>query len=86
MSYDYIKRRYSFVPVVGERVRHTVTGNYGVIAREDKSQGHYVMVRFDGRGFRSPCHPDELEKIPGDSAPLLLNNENSAQPRTDTGG
>ncbi len=60
MSYDYIKRTYDFVPVVGARVRHTVTGKYGITAREDKSLGHYVMVRFDGQSFRSPCHPMEL--------------------------
>lgn len=61
MSYDYIKRAYAVTPTVGERVRHTVTGNSGIIAREDRSQGHYVQVKFDGRKFASPCHPLELE-------------------------
>lgn len=61
MSYEYIKRTYSFVPKVGRRVRHTVTTNYGVICPEDRSQGHYVMVKFDGKKFSLPCHPGELE-------------------------
>lgn len=63
MSYDYIKRTYTFHPKVGMRVRHTVTGKEGVIGREDRSQGHYVQVRFDGRNFASPCHPMELDYV-----------------------
>lgn len=61
MSYDYIKRTYSFRPEVGRRVRHTVTGNLGAITREDRGQGQYVQVRFDGKAFSLPCHPMELE-------------------------
>lgn len=61
MAYEYIKRTYKFQPEIGRRVKHTVTKNEGVIAREDRSAGHYVQVRFDGRRFVSPCHPDELE-------------------------
>ncbi len=61
MSYDYIKRTYAFQPKVGRRVRHTVTENFGIITREDRSQGHYVQVRFDGQSFSKPCHPMELE-------------------------
>jgi hypothetical protein len=63
MAYDYIKRSYKFQPEVGRRVRHTVMQDQGVIAREDKSAGHYVQVKFDGRKFASPCHPDELEYV-----------------------
>ncbi len=63
MSYDYIKRTYPVTPKVGERVRHTVTNRSGEIAREDRSQGHYVQVRFDGQAHRSPCHPMELEYL-----------------------
>jgi hypothetical protein len=60
MAYDYIKRTYTFQPQVGRRVRHTVTGDSGVIAREDRSASHYVQVKFDGRKFAAPCHPMEL--------------------------
>lgn len=60
MAYDYIKRSYAFQPEIGRRVSHTVTKEFGVITREDKSAGHYVQVRFDDRKFSVPCHPDEL--------------------------
>ena len=61
MSYDYIKRTYPVFPKVGERVRHTVTKVTGTIKRENKSQSHYVQVKFDGLNHLSPCHPTELE-------------------------
>lgn len=60
MAYDYVRRSYDVNPVVGQRVTHTVTKESGLVAREDKSQGHYVQVRFDGRKHASPCHPTEL--------------------------
>lgn len=60
MSYGYIRRTYGVSPTVGARVQHTVTNRYGVIAREDKSRGHYVQVRFDGWRHRMPCHPTSL--------------------------
>jgi len=63
MAYDYIKRAYEFQPEIGRRVRHTVTKREGLIGREDKSQGHYVQVKFDGQNFRLPCHPDELQYL-----------------------
>ena len=63
MAYDYIKRAYQFQPVVGRRVRHTVTKREGKITREDKDHGHYVQVRFDGQKFALPCHPGELAYI-----------------------
>ena len=63
MAYDYIKRSYAFQPEIGRRVRHTVTKGEGVIARESPGQAHYVRVRFDGKKFSLPCHPDELEYI-----------------------
>jgi hypothetical protein len=63
MTYDYIKRTYSFQPEVGRRVRHAVTQEDGVIKREDKGMGHYVMVLFDGRKHALPCHPGELAYI-----------------------
>ncbi len=53
MAYDYIKRTYAFQPEVGRRVRHTVTTREGVISRENKSQGHYVQVKFDGQSPRA---------------------------------
>lgn len=64
MSYDYVKRAYPFQPEVGRRVQHTVTHKFGVIAREDRSAGHYVQVRFDGQKHSLPCHPMELEYVP----------------------
>lgn len=63
MAYEYIKRNYKFRPVIGRRVRHTVTKFEGVIAWEDPSSGHYVQVRFDGNRHRSNCHPDEIEYV-----------------------
>lgn len=63
MSYDYIKRTYTFQPKVGKKVRHTVTNGEGVITRENLGQGHYVQVRFDGHSHSSPCHPGELEYV-----------------------
>jgi hypothetical protein len=60
VSYDYIKRTYTFQPQVGKRVRHTVTGKLGTISQEGSSQGHYVQVRFDDCKFPRPCHPGEL--------------------------
>lgn len=67
MAYEYIKRAYAFQPEVGRRVQHTVTKNFGVIAREG-SQGHYVSVRFDGKKFALPCHPDELKYVEAEAA------------------
>lgn len=61
MAYEYIKRTYTFQPKVGRRVRHTITGEYGEIRREDRSASHYVQVQFDTRKFPLPCHPGELE-------------------------
>lgn len=69
MSYEYVKRAYNVSPEIGARVQHTVTKRYGVIAREDTSQGHYVQVRFDGWRHRMPCHPTELDYAPTNSAP-----------------
>lgn len=63
MAYDYIKRTYDFKPEVGRRVRHTVTNNDGVIAREAPGMSHYVQVKFDGKKFSLPCHPGELAYI-----------------------
>lgn len=61
--YEYIKQTYDFDASIGERVEHTVTKKRGVIAREDKSAGHYVQVKFDGMNHARPCHPDELAYI-----------------------
>ena len=59
--YDYIKRTYPVNTQVGRRVTHQVTKRSGTIARESASQAHYVMVKFDGQKFFSPCHPTELD-------------------------
>jgi hypothetical protein len=67
MSYDYVRRAYGVSPVVGRRVRHTELkgpGAFGVITRERKSSGHYVMVRFDGDRHPAPCHPTSLDYTP----------------------
>jgi hypothetical protein len=64
MPYEYIKRTYDFQPEVGKRVRHLETRNSGVIARENHSMSHYVMVRFDERKHIVPCHPSALEYLP----------------------
>ena len=61
MSYEYVKRTYNVDPKVGSWVTHTVTKRTGVIVREDKSQGHYVQVRFGEDKHALPCHPTELQ-------------------------
>lgn len=63
MAYDYIQRAYGFTAEIGRRVVHSVTKREGMIAREDKSAGHYVQVRFDGAKHSLPCHPDEIAYI-----------------------
>jgi len=61
MQYDYVRRTYGIDPRPGQLVKHTVTGKTGMISRENKSQGHYVMVRFNGQKHTVPCHPTELD-------------------------
>jgi len=61
MKYDYVRRTYGVDPIVGQRVRHTEIDKFGTVARESASQAHYVMVKFDGQNFASPCHPTALE-------------------------
>lgn len=66
MSYNYVRRVYGVNPIPGERVRHTELrgpGSLGTITRERPSQGHHVMVRFDGRKHADPCHPTALEYL-----------------------
>lgn len=63
MHYMYVRKAYGVKPVTGERVHHPVVKKNGTIARENKSQSHYVMVKFDGSKFASPCHPTELEYL-----------------------
>ena len=62
MSYDYIIRYYGLEFAPGDPVIHTVTNRPGVVTRENKSQSHYVMVRFGGQRHSLPCHPEELER------------------------
>jgi hypothetical protein len=64
MSYEYVKRTYGHEPIIGNRVYHKVTKEFGRIAKEKPSAGHYVQVKFDGAPFSSPCHPDELDYFP----------------------
>ncbi len=57
--YSYIRRYYGVDPVIGQRVRHTVTERSGQIVRPT-GDPHYVRVRFDGDKHISNAHPDEL--------------------------
>ncbi|MGL4963154.1 MAG: hypothetical protein ACRC67_18125 [Inquilinus sp.] len=61
--YEYVTRAYDVRPIVGDRVRHSTTGGFGVIAPECPSAGHYVQVRFDGNNCAMPCHPTELDYL-----------------------
>lgn len=69
MMYDYVRQMYGVDPKPGQRVRHRVTGRSGEVRREDRSQAHYVMVRFDGQKHALPCHPTELDYAAEDAAP-----------------
>lgn len=60
MAYEYVKRTYGVEPIVGNLVEHAVTKRKGNIADENPGQAHYVMVRFMGTDFATPCHPTEL--------------------------
>lgn len=65
-QYDYIFRHYGIRPVVGGRVEHTVTGEFGTILKEADSHKHYVHVRFDGCEQPGLCHPLELDFLAPD--------------------
>jgi hypothetical protein len=67
--YDYVRRAYGVDPKLGQRVRHTEIDKVGKVARENKSQSHYVMVTFDGcTAGPLPCHPTALEYFAKGSA------------------
>lgn len=68
MSYLYIQRAYGHEPIVGNRVFHTVTKQFGRITKERPSHGHYVMAQFEGCKHSDPCHPDELDYFPAAAA------------------
>ncbi len=76
MAYDYIKRTYGVEPMVGKRVKHTVTHRFGKIVREKPSEGNYVRVIFDGLGFAMPCHPTELDYSPVEGSPQASEEAN----------
>lgn len=62
--YDYVKNYYGVNPVVGSRVcLLDNSGKLGVIARENKSQAHYVYVLFDGKKHADPVHPMDLNYV-----------------------
>lgn len=65
-QYDYIFRYYGVRPVVGGRVQHTVTSEFGTVMKEAPSHGHYVRVRFDGCRHPGLCHPLELDFLAPD--------------------
>lgn len=67
-GYSYVRRTYGVEPKAGARVRHTETGRFGTIARENPSQAHYVQVRFDGQRFALPCHPTALDYAPREAS------------------
>lgn len=76
-QYDYIFQCYRIRPVVGGRVEHTVTGEFGTILKEADSHKHYVQVRFDGCAQPGLCHPLELDflapdEIEGSSSPTSM--------------
>lgn len=62
-TYDYVKGYYGVDPIIGNSVRHTVTGQTGVIVSA-KENLHYVHVQFAGNNHASPCHPTELDYNP----------------------
>lgn len=64
--YEYVKRSYGVNPEVGQRVRHTGINKWGTVARENRSQSHYVMVHFDSQRHASPCHPEALQYYEGE--------------------
>lgn len=64
--YEYVRGAYRVRPRIGQRVQHTETLQFGTIAPESPSGRHYVMVRFDGRKFNSPCHPLALDYSPSE--------------------
>lgn len=59
-EYEYIRRHYGRTFERGQAVSHTITKRFGTVRQEDRSQGHYVRVKFDGDKFAVPCHPEEL--------------------------
>ena len=63
MAYEYVAKAYGLDFKPRARVWHAVIKKAGTVARENKSQSHYVMVKFDGRGFSVPCHPQELSPM-----------------------
>lgn len=77
-SYEYVRRAYRVAPEVGARVRHNETGRAGTIAREDRSQSHYVQVRFDGDKHALPCHPIALDYVLERYSPAIALAEDRA--------
>ncbi len=69
--YNYVRAQYAVNPVVGNSAFHTETKKWGVIARENKTCSHYVMVRFDGRKRADPCHPTALDYSRPDGPTLV---------------
>lgn len=49
-----------FKPLVGERVRHLVTGREGRIRPEPRVNDGFVIVRFDGEPYAHACDPADL--------------------------
>jgi len=72
-QYDYIFRYYGVRPVIGGRVEHTVTHEFGTILKEGGSNLHYVRVQFDGYADTSYCHPTELDYLaPDEIEPVAI--------------
>lgn len=58
--YRYIQSYYGVTVIVGDRVKHTVTGRIGNVVRPT-GDPNYVRVRFDGDKHCLNAHPGELE-------------------------
>lgn len=65
-QYDHIFKYYGLRPVIGGRVQHTVTSEFGTIMKEAPTHQHYVRVRFDGCRHPGLCHPLELDFLAPD--------------------
>ena len=74
-QYEYIFRHYGVRPVIGGRVEHSVTGEFGTILKEGDTHKHYVHVRFDGCEHPGLCHPLELDFLAPDEIEVRQREE-----------
>ena len=62
-QYTYIADAYGVTFAPGDRVKLLEIGGEGIVARENQSQGHYVMVKYGGLKHARPFHPRSIEHI-----------------------